>query len=146
MHITIEELKELKKEDLIQHANMHHDLHVNQGNSKAEIIDLIQKVNALHKGNQDFTTVPKGVDVEVPPGYTKFRVSPGSHNDSGRPIFVGHQFKSALVPVNVDLIAPNKWVNSLKDAVRDKYYRDHESGEWVPQQVEAYPVSVLQVG
>jgi hypothetical protein len=143
---TKEALEEMDHIDLVRFANTMYGLNVNKDYEHHDLVDMVVKSQRLYKGNAAIKIVNDGNEDEVPPGYMKIRVQPGKWNPNNRPIFISHNFKSATIPVNKDLIMPSQYESCLKDAVRDEYFNDPDTREFIKQEVQSYPYSVLDRG
>ena len=148
MEFTPEYLSNLETDDLVKTANLHFGLGVNKHYQRHDLINMILQSSRKFKGQAGIRVVSKGDSSPVPPGHVKVRVQPGKYDKVPRPIIVGHQFKMASIPVNRDVIIPNKYLTCLQDALGDTFFQDPDDPdrELVIQAEHAYSFSILERG
>lgn len=144
--MSLENLNELPKKELLTIANAVFGLNVNGSLTKDQLIDLIEQAKQRFKGNEDVTVVEEGNTDRVKPGFIKVRVQPGRYNPQNRPIFVSHNFRPATIPVNQDVVIPAYYESCLKDALQYRYHQDPNTRELVRTEEHSYPYSVLERG
>jgi hypothetical protein len=148
--MNIEDLKEMTKKELLAIANGVFDLKMNGSYAKEQILEAIQRAQGKYKGQAEVNVLSDNDDsTKVKPGYVKIRLQPGRYNPKNRPVFVSHNFKPALIPVNKDVILPVRYLTVLQDAVQRRYHQeDGEDGkpELVMQEEHSYPFSILERG
>jgi hypothetical protein len=150
MALDRQALEELSHEELVAYANINYGLEVNKGYSVPDLISMISRTQQQFKGNDSIKVVnARDTHTEVPPGHVKIRVQPGKYDRIPRPVVIGLNFKLATIPVNKDVIIPEKYLVCLQDALQDTLhqYKD-EQGELVTEilQEHAYAFSILERG
>lgn len=114
-------LNKLTKSELVEFARMSYGLNLNIEQPKGELVDFIMNAARRFKGNAEMRVVDMNAEVEVPKGYVKIRVTPGTYNPNGHPIPIGLNFRLATVPVNKDVVMHGRWLPCLQDAVERRY-------------------------
>lgn len=141
-----EELEAMDEMDLISYANLNYGLGVNKEMPKYELVNLLDRTQRKFKGNENVRVLRRGEEYTCRPGEVRIRCRPGKHDKVPRPIIVGHQFKIASIPINVDVIIPAKYLTCLQDAVQDTYFQDPETRELIRQEEYTYDFTILERG
>jgi hypothetical protein len=150
--VSREYLEGLDHEGVVMFARLNYGLAQisTKSNPKEEIVDIIMNAARKFQGNSEMSVHDMNTaDVEVPPGYVKIRVQSGENNPNKRPIPIGLNFRMATIPVNKDVVMPDKWLPCLEDAVQTRYFIDksdpnNETLGWMEQ--HSYPFSILERG
>jgi hypothetical protein len=146
MHFNREDMEGMNVPDLVAHANLTYGLGVNKDYQKHDLINMIEQSQRKFKGNAGIRVLNPDEEMEVPPGYMKVRIRPNKHDRIPRPAIIGHQFKVCSVPVNKDVIIPQKYLPCFEDAIIDVYFTDPATNEFVCQREHTYSYSILEMG
>lgn len=149
MTYTLDQLLEMKQEDLIELANNEFDQNVSKKYSKSQIASLVMAKQIMDNEGKQFgnvTALPDGAEVDntIPKGYCVMRLNNSFRNPNGTPVPIGLNGNIDIAPVGKNFQAPEHFIEILSYAMEEQITGLDNNGRAKSSWVHAYPFTVYK--